>query len=159
MLNGHVRGGQNPVKNRGKESLVQAFLPPKEFILQLSHSGLPGSSRSVEAVLVRDGDSRCVLHLLRPNFLQRRGFFNSFESFDAAALTTKELGMATADACCTCYAPTIYSVAASSTVSKASMISPILTSLKFSRPTPHSLPLTTSLESSLKRLREEILPV
>ena len=68
-------------------------------------------------------------------------------------------GMATADACCTCCAPTIYSVAASSTVSKASMISPILTSLKFSRPTPHSLPLTTSLESSLKRLREEILPV
>ena len=90
MLNGHVRGGQNPVKNRGKESLVQAFLPPKEFILQLSHSGLPGSSRSVEAVLVRDGDSGCVLHLPRPNYLQRRGFFNSFESFDAAALATKK---------------------------------------------------------------------
>ena len=85
MLNGHVRGGQNPVKNRGKESLVQAFLPPKEFILQFSHSGLPGSSRSVEAVLVRDGDSRCVMHLLRPNFLQRRGFFDSFESFDDVA--------------------------------------------------------------------------
>ena len=54
---------------------------------------------------------------------------------------------------------TAYRVAASSTVSKASMMSPILTSLKFSRPTPHSLPLTTSRASSLKRLRELILPV
>ena len=56
-------------------------------------------------------------------------------------------------------ATTAYRVAASSTVSKASMMSPILTSLKFSRPTPHSLPLTTSRASSLKRLRELILPV
>ena len=52
-----------------------------------------------------------------------------------------------------------YRVAASSTVSKASITSPILMSLKFSRPTPHSLPLTTSRASSLKRLRELILPV
>ena len=91
MLNGHVRGGQNPVKNRGKESLVQAFLPPKEFILQFSHSGLPGSSRSVEAALARDGDSSCVLQLLRPNSLQRRRFFDGFEGFDAASLTPKAL--------------------------------------------------------------------
>ena len=98
MLNGYARGGRNPVKNRGKESLVQAFLPPKEFILQFSHSGLQGSSRSVEAALFRDGDSRCVMRLLRPDSLQRRRFFNSFESFDAAALSPKALGMATADA-------------------------------------------------------------
>ena len=97
MLNSHVRGNQNPTKNRGKECLVQAFLPPKEFILQLSHSGLPGSSRCVEAGLAWDNDSRCVIHLLRPNFLPRRGFFNRCESFDAAALRPKALGMATAD--------------------------------------------------------------
>ena len=64
---------------------MQAFLPPKEFILQFSHSGLPGSSRSVEAALFRDGDSRCVVHLPRPDSLQRRRFFNSFESLDDVA--------------------------------------------------------------------------
>ena len=98
MLNSHVRGNQNPTKHRGKECLVQAVLPPKELILQFTRDCLPGSSRCVEAGLAWDNDSRCVIHLLRPNSLQRRGFFDSFESFDAAALRPKALGMATADA-------------------------------------------------------------
>ena len=49
--------------------------------------------------------------------------------------------------------------AASSTTSKASITSPTLMSWKLSRPTPHSRLRTTSRASSLRRLREAILPV
>ena len=46
---------------------------------------------------------------------------------------------------------------ATSSMIKASRISPSLMSLNFSRPTPHSYPSATSFTSSLKRRSEEIL--
>ena len=57
------------------------------------------------------------------------------------------------------YGMSLYSVCLISTMWKASMISPILMSLKFSMPRPHSMPAWTSFTWSLPRWSEDISPV
>ena len=52
----------------------------------------------------------------------------------------------------------IYTVAATRSTTNASMMSPTLMSLNFSKPMPHSKPALTSDTSSLKRRSEPILP-